>query len=96
MYAADVMSMSELKEKLSYINREIEDIKARSDQEDLCRASEKISAQQVGIYTEQIERFINLENLTNGDIRKIISRITVNREGEIRIYLRDLSDLTAL
>ena len=42
---------------------------------------------------EKIEEFLALENVTNGDLRKLISCIVVSREGEIKIYLRNFSDL---
>lgn len=93
MYAADVMTMAELKEKTSYINKEIEDLTEQLDQTEISDNIEKTSIEQIRIYTEEIEEFLSLENITNGDLRKIISRIVVNREGEIKIYLRNFSDL---
>jgi hypothetical protein len=93
MYAADVMTMAELKEKTSYINKEIEDLTEQLDQTEISDNIEKTSIEQIRIYTEEIEEFLSLENVTNGDLRKIISRIVVNREGEIKIYLRNFSDL---
>jgi hypothetical protein len=92
MYAADVMSMQELKEKMTYINKEIDDLNEQLDQVNVSDTIEKISIEEVRIYTEEIEDFLALENVTNGDLRKIISRIVVNREGEIKIYLRNFSD----
>ena len=92
MYAADVMSMQELKEKMTYINKEIDDLNEQLDQGNLSDTIEKISIEEVRIYTEEIEDFLALENVTNGDLRKIISRIVVNRDGEIKIYLRNFSD----
>ena len=92
MYAADVMSMQELKEKMTYINKEIDDLNEQLEQVNVSDTIEKISIEQVRIYTEEIEDFLALENVTNGDLRKIISRIVVNREGEIKIYLRNFSD----
>lgn len=93
MYAADVMSMEDLKEKIFYINKEIDDLKEQSVQDNTPDEIEKISAKQTRIYTEEVKAFLALDNITNGDLRKIISRIIVNRDGEIKIYLRDLSDL---
>ena len=92
MYAADVMSMQELKEKMTYLNKEIYDLNEQLNQVNASDTIQKISIEQVRIYTEEIEAFLALENVTNGDLRKIINRIIVNREGEIKIYLRDFSD----
>jgi hypothetical protein len=88
MYAADVMTMTDLKEKTSYINKEIESLTARLEQTNVSDNIEKTSTDQIGIYTEEIENFLSLANVTNGDLRKMISRIVVDREGEIKIYIR--------
>lgn len=93
MYAADVMTMAELKEKTLYINKEIDGLTDQLDQTNISDNIEKISIEQIRLYTEEIEKFLALENVTNGDLRKIISRILVNREGEVKIYLRNFSDL---
>ena len=92
MYAADVMTMAELKEKSSYINKELEALTKRLEQTDLSDHIEQTSDEQIRICTEKIEGFLSLENVTNGDLRKIISRIVVNRDGEIKVYLRKFSD----
>lgn len=95
MYAADVMSMSELKEKIVHINKEIDII---NEQLELSRISddiEKSSLEEIRKYTEEIEKFLALENATNMDLRKIISHIVVNKSGEVKIHLRDLSNLVA-
>lgn len=72
--------------------KEIYNLNEQLDQVNASDTIQKISIEQVRIYTEGIEDFLALENVTNGDLRKIINRIIVNREGEIKIYLRDFSD----
>ena len=89
MYAADVMTMVVLKEKTSYINREIKGLTAQLGQNNISDKIGKTSIDQIRIYKEEIEKFLALENITNGDLRKIITHIVVNREGEIKIYLRN-------
>ena len=93
MYAADVMSMSELKEKTVHINKEIEETNEQLKLISISGDIKKTSLEQVRKYTEEIEKFLALENATNGDLRKIISHIVVNKVGEVKVYLRDLSDL---
>ena len=93
MYAADLISMAELKEKISYLNKEIEKLKERSERTDSAVMNEISSTEKNERYTEEINKFLAFENITNGDLRKIISRIVVDREGEIVIYLRNFSDL---
>jgi hypothetical protein len=95
MYAADVMAMGELKEKSSYINKEIQALRAQLKRISVLDYTEKVSRDQIHLYTEEVEAFFALENITNGDLRKIISRMVVNRNGEIKIHLRDASDVTS-
>lgn len=92
MYAADVMTMAELKEKTSYINKEVEELTEQLEQTNISDNIKKTSIDQIRIYTEEIEDFLALENVTNGDLRKIINRIVVNRDGEVKIFLRNFSD----
>ena len=92
LYAADVMTMAELKEKTSNINKEINELREIIDQTDISDNIEKTSIDKTRIYTELIESFLALESVTNGDLRKIINQITVNREGEIKIYFRNFSE----
>ena len=95
MYAADVMSMEELKEKTSCIDRETEALRERINRVRAPDTDIKNSAERDRIYREEIEAFLALENVTNGEMRKMISRIIVNREGEVKVCLRSLSDLSA-
>lgn len=92
MYAADVMTMQELKEKMNYVNKEIDDLNEQLNRINASDTSKEISIEQARIYTKEIDDFLALENVTNGDLKKIISRIIVNRMGEIKIYLRNFSD----
>jgi hypothetical protein len=94
MYAADVMTMTELKEKTSYINQEIECLSAQLEQASKAERGKNASVEELQAYTEAIEAFLSFQTVTNGDLRKLISRIVVDREGEIKIYLRHFSDLT--
>ena len=93
MYAADVMTMSELKEKTFYINKEVKELTEMLDKGNVLDNIEKTSIDQMRIFIEEIEEFLAMKNVTNGDLRKIISRIVVNRDGEIKIYLRNFSYL---
>ena len=86
LYAADILSMEELKEKLGYIDREIRMLNLQLPSEGE-RADAK-KTRRKGLENE-IESFLSLSRVTNGDLRKIIHRIVVNREGEVKIYLRE-------
>ena len=94
MYASDVMTMTELKEKISYINKELDALTEQLGRYDSADTIKKVNIENICNYNEEIEDFLTLRTVTNGDLRKIISLITVDREGEIKIFLRNLSDLT--
>lgn len=89
MYAADVMTMAELREKTSCINKEINSLTERLSQTDIPDSFEA----QIPALTAEIEAFLALESVTNGDLRKIIGSIVVDRSGEIRISFRHFSGL---
>jgi DNA invertase Pin-like site-specific DNA recombinase len=93
MYAADVMTMSELKEKTLIVNKEIDRLSEQLDQLKLSANIDKTNIEQINSYIKEIEDFLSLESITNIEMKKIISQIVVNRDGEIKIHLRNLSDL---
>ena len=92
MYAADVLSISELKEKTTQINKEIEELTICLDKICISNTIKKNNMEDIRRYTEEIESFLKLENVTNMDLKKIISHIVVNRDGDVKIHLRNLAD----
>ncbi len=93
MYANDVMTMAELKEKTAQIAGEL----AALD-DCLKRLERSIAVQQdsenlVKLYIKEIERFLRLETATNLDLRRIIDHISVNRDGTVQIILKKLDDI---
>lgn len=92
MYANDIMTMTELKEKTSDI---IEELKLLDY--DLLKYERSLAVQQdacdfVDVYTREIERFLSLETVTNQDLRKVIDHISVNRDGNVHIVLKRLTN----
>lgn len=88
MYANDLITMTELKSKLNGIKTELTALDI--DEE---RISQIISVQEnantlVRKYTDDIEHFLAMEDVTNVDLRKIIDHISVNRNGNVRIILK--------
>lgn len=95
MYANDVMTMVELKEKTAQITGEL----AALD-DSLKRLERSVAVQQdsenlVKLYIKEIERFLKLETATNLDLRRIIDHISVNKDGTARIILKKLDDMDA-
>ena len=89
LYAAELMTREELKERIEYIEGETVEL-SRILKEIASREKGEIS--ETERYREEIENFLSLKTITNGDLRKMIKRITVDREGKIKIYLRKISD----
>ena len=92
MYANDVITMQELKTKTSAISEELMaltyQIKARQSAVVIQQNREALVAQ----YTEEIHRFLELDTVTNVDMRKIIDHISVNKNGNVRIFLRKIDE----
>ena len=85
-----------LKEKVSYINKELDDLTEQLGRYDSADTIKKVNIENICNYNEEIEDFLTLRTVTNGDLRKIISLITVDREGEIKIFLMDKNVPTAI
>lgn len=93
MCANDLISLEELKEKLSGIT---EDLRAVDlDLEQLARAAQlRGSAEAITrYYRREIGRFLNLETVTNVDMRRLIDHITVSREGNVHVVLRKFEEM---
>lgn len=90
MYANDVMTMTELKEKTAEIMEELDELDYSLKQYEQAMMLQKDGEDLVKSYTAEIERVLALEAVTNIDLRKIVERIVVNRDGDVRIILKKL------
>ena len=87
MYANDVMTMAELKEKTAQISAELAELDKSLEQS---AAVQQNSEDPAEWYKKEAERFLRLETATNLDLRRMIDHISVNRDGTARIVLRNL------
>lgn len=92
MYANDIMTIAELKERTARIAGELDAL------DDGLKRLEQTAAKGDGerlrkLYIQEMERFLRLETVTNLDLRRIIDRIIVNRDGIVQIVLKKLGDL---
>ena len=55
----------------------------------------KKAVEAVQRYTGEIQRFLELETVTNMDMRRILDHISVDREGHVRVVLRKFDDAPA-
>jgi len=92
MYANDLIDIEELKEKLETLNKGIKETQRSLEQ---LLVDGKIGSnmhQAAELYRAEIENFLNLQNVTNVDMRKVIERICVNRDGDVKIFLKQLKN----
>ena len=92
MYANDLIDIEELKQKLGSVHQDIQQVEDALAQ---LLADGKIQSnihQAAELYRAEIESFLNLQNVTNVDMRKVIDRISVNRDGVVKIFLKQLKN----
>lgn len=82
MYANDVITMPELKMKLSQITQALQAVDTDPQQATRMTSS-----------AEDISQFLELKNVTNMDMRRVIDRISVNRDGNVRVVLKKFEDM---
>ena len=91
MYTCDILSLTELKEKITGITEELNAL----DRALARLAPGKKAVEAVQRYAGEIQRFLELETVTNVDMRRILDHISVDREGHVRIVLRKFDDAPA-
>lgn len=93
MYANDLLTLSELKAKLSQIMEELNILDVDLEQIEQATAILNNAEQIAHRYTEEINRFLDLDTITNADMRRIIDHISVNKDGNVKIVLKKLENL---
>ena len=95
MYANDILSLAELKEKITGITEELKALDLDWEQLALNKKVTNNAEEIIRRYTVEIERFLELETVTNVDMRRILDHISVDREGHVRVVLRKFDDAPA-
>ena len=90
MYADDLISMPELKEKLNAISRELNALQTEHDAIARTADREAMLSQR----RREISRFLDFETVTNGDLRRLVDHISVNKDGTVRVILKQLHEVT--
>jgi uncharacterized small protein (DUF1192 family) len=90
MFICEVISIEELKTKVLALDKEI----SRLDAISMEKTDENLDIGSLvdgkTKYAQEIESILSLENATNIDMRKIVDHISVNRDGEVKIYLKNI------
>ena len=92
LYANDLISMAELKQKFAVIAGELQQLDADQTQYEHLLAIRQDMDHFLGQYVQEIERFLHLETVTNIDLRKVIDHISVNQDGNVHIFIKKLDD----
>ena len=82
MYAADLILLSELKQKEKNIERELELLENLKTSNNSCCENDENK------YFTQIELLLNFRDFNNADMRKIIEHISVSSGGSVKIYIK--------
>ena len=85
LYANDLLTIGELRDRLAALDRELQTVAQQLD------APEQ--PDRGAGYTARIEEFLTLQTVTNADLRRLIDRITVSREGHVQVVLRKLEEV---
>lgn len=93
MYANDLITLPELKNKLPAILEELKAVDMDLEQIEQSARILNNAEQVIRRYTEEILRFLELNTVTNADMRRVIDHISVNRDGNVRIVLKKFEDL---
>ena len=79
MYANDLIGLEDLKEKLRRLQMEAAELESRR-----CQPVSPPDR------NEEIENFLNLETMTNPDLRQLLDHICVSQDGTVRVVLKTL------
>ena len=91
MYANDLITMAELKEKLDSIIRELETLNAERERIAKFPADAK---QTTAHYRQEAEQFLGLKTITNAEMRRLIDHISVDGEETVRVILRKYDEVS--
>ena len=91
MYAEELITMEELKEKLTGIAGELQTLEQELEQR--CRQADG-RADTADRVWQETERFLNLETLTNMELRRLVEHILVSRDGTVRVKVKKLENLS--
>ena len=85
LYANDLLTIAELRERLAALDRELQEVARQLEA--------PVQPDRGAGYPSRIEEFLTLQTATNADLRRLIDRITVSREGHVQVVLRKLEEV---
>ena len=91
LYANDLITMAELKQKLGTVTERLRSIDGELAQ--LQTPAQSGQDRQQSICRQEVMKFLELETVTNMDLRRVLEHILVNQDGTIRVVLRRLEEM---
>ena len=93
MYANDIITIDELKSKVKSITEDLKGLDMDLEQLAMNKKIVSNAEEIIRRYTEEIHRFLELETVTNVDMRRILDHISVSRDGHVRVVLKKFEDM---
>ncbi len=87
MFENDIIDIKELKSRTDEINNEIKEIQKKLDVAKFNIDKEKLLEENVKSRLMDISKALEENNFTNSVLSMIIEKISVNENGEVKIYL---------
>lgn len=87
MFESDIITLEKLKERVADIDSQICEIKLKLDFIENPKNTEKKLYQLYSILSENFEKYSSVANMTNAELRNLISSITTDENGNVNIEL---------
>lgn len=92
LYAEDLITRQELDRQLGGTREEIGRLEERLRQLELATLSDGMINALIGRMLQNLDGFLTVRNLNNGQLRQLISKIEVDKDGNVDVYLRVLPE----
>ena len=88
LYADDLITRQELDIKLRSTRAEVEQLQTRLHQLQFSALSESAIDRVIDRVFQSLDDFITVRNLNNGQLKRLISKVEVDKDANVDVYLR--------
>ena len=92
LYADDLITRQELDKQLGGTREEIGRLEERLRQLELTALGDGMMNALIGQMLQNLDNFLTVRNLNNGQLKQLISKIEVDKDGNVDVYLRILPE----
>ena len=92
MYTDEMIDEEEFKEYTDTVNRKMKDLKVQIQMNNFSIASEDTINKDIARKIKEIENILNGDGFTNESLKKIIYSINVNKDGNVEVILKGLTN----